>query len=107
VKREGNATIVTYRTPVGSVSYKVVYTEEMKQAGISQTWISEHVIKKPEDYAVMGFIFKNIKIHPAYDSFSQYQKELGKEGLCGVGEHFGVSHAPYFETLFRIHNVLP
>jgi hypothetical protein len=84
VKREGNATTVTYHTPVGSVSYKVVYTEEMKQAGISQTWISEHVIKKPEDYAVMGFIFKNIKIHPAYDSFSQYQKEVGERGLVAA-----------------------
>jgi hypothetical protein len=56
----------------------------MKQAGISQTWISEHVIKKPEDYAVMGFIFKNIKIHPAYDSFSQYQKEVGERGLVAA-----------------------
>jgi hypothetical protein len=81
VKREGDTTTVTYHTPVGSVSCRMVYTEEMKKAGISQTWISEHVIKKPEDYAVVGYIFKNIKVHPAYDSFSQYQREVGDRGL--------------------------
>jgi uroporphyrinogen-III decarboxylase len=81
VKREGDTTTVTYHTPVGSVSCKILYTEEMRQAGISQTWISKHVIKKPEDYAVVGYIFKNIKVHPAYDSFSQCQEEVGDKGL--------------------------
>ncbi|OGP76800.1 MAG: hypothetical protein A2V86_15075 [Deltaproteobacteria bacterium RBG_16_49_23] len=81
VKHEGDATTVTYHTPVGSISCKMLYTEEMRQAGISQTWISEHVVKKPEDYAVVGYIFKNIKIHPAYDSFSQRQREAGDRGL--------------------------
>ena len=61
-----DATIVTYHTPVGSVSYKTHYTEDMKQAGISQTWISEPVIKRPEDYAVVGYIFKNNKVHPGH-----------------------------------------
>ena len=46
IKTEGNSTLVTYRTPVGSVSCKIVYTEEMKQAGVSMPWISEHVIKR-------------------------------------------------------------
>jgi hypothetical protein len=36
VKREGDVTTVTYHTPVGSVSYKMLYTEKMRQAGISQ-----------------------------------------------------------------------
>lgn len=81
VKQEGNTTTVIYHTPVGSVSCKMTYTEEMKRAGISQTWISEHVIKRPEDYKVVGYIFKNIKVHPAYESFSLYQKEVGDKGL--------------------------
>lgn len=81
VKHERDTTTVTYHTPVGSVSCKMLYTEKMRQAGISQTWISEHVIKKPEDYAVVGYIFKNIKVHPAYDSFSQCQRETGDKGL--------------------------
>ena len=81
VKREGDATLVTYHTSAGSVSYKTHYTEDMKHAGISQTWISEHVIKRPEDYAVIGYIFKNIKVHPAYDNFLRHQAEVGDRGL--------------------------
>ena len=81
VKYEGDATLVTYHTPVGSISYKTQYNEDMKQAGISQTWISEHVIKRPEDYAVVGYIFKNIKVHPAYDNFLQHQSAVGDRGL--------------------------
>ena len=37
VKREGDATIVTYHTPVGSVSYKTLYTDEMRRGGVSQS----------------------------------------------------------------------
>lgn len=81
VKCNGDTTTVTYHTPVGSVSCKMLYTEKMRQSGISQTWISEHVIKKPEDYAVVGYIFKNIKVHPAYDTFLQVQTEVGERGL--------------------------
>jgi hypothetical protein len=84
VKKEGPTTEVTYHTPVGSVSFKTLYTEKMKQAGISQTWISEHVIKKPEDYAVVGYIFKNIKISPAYESYSQYEREVGDRGFVAA-----------------------
>ncbi len=82
VKQEGDTTIVTYHTPIGSVSCKMLYTEEMRRAGISQTWISEHVIKKPEDYAVVGYIFKNIKVHSAYEHFLEYQNRVGEKGLA-------------------------
>ena len=61
-RREGDATFVTYHTPVGSVSCKILHTEEMKRAGASITWISEPVIKEAKDYRVVGHIFKKIKI---------------------------------------------
>ena len=48
VKLEGDTTRVIYHTPVGSVSCKIVYTEEMRKAGISIPWISEYVIKESE-----------------------------------------------------------
>ena len=42
-KKEGDATLVTYHTPIGSVSCKYIYTEEMKRAGASLSWITELV----------------------------------------------------------------
>ncbi len=80
VRKEGDATFVTYHTPVGSVSYKTLYTAEMKRAGASITWISEPVIKEPKDYKVVGYIFKNIKIRPDYDNYREFQKRVGDKG---------------------------
>ncbi len=91
VKREGEATLVTYHTPVGSVSCKYIYTEEMKRAGASITWITEHVIKEPKDYKTVGYIFKNIKIHPDYENYLEYQKKVGDKGFAAAFANLSAS----------------
>ncbi|MBM4332293.1 MAG: hypothetical protein FJ117_13935 [Deltaproteobacteria bacterium] len=91
VKKEGEATYVTYHTPVGSVSCKILYTEEMKRAGASLTWISEHVIKEPKDYKVLGYIFKNIKILPAYDNYLEFQRKVGNKGFAAAFANLSAS----------------
>jgi hypothetical protein len=84
VRKEGDTTTVTYHTPVGSASCKILYTEDMKRAGASITWMSEPLIKNPEDYRVAGYIFKNIKIHPDYENFRQYQARVGDKGYAAA-----------------------
>jgi hypothetical protein len=84
VKKEGDTTTVTYHTPVGSVTCKILYTEEMRRAGASITWISEPVIKEPRDYRVVGYIFKHIKIHPDYDNYREYQAKVGEKGYAAA-----------------------
>ena len=54
VREEDGATVVEYHTPVGSVSCKMTLTDEMLDSGASITWLNEHVIKRPEDYRVVG-----------------------------------------------------
>jgi hypothetical protein len=84
VKREGNSTTVTYQTPIGSVSCKILYTEEMKRAGASITWIAEPVIKEPRDYKVVGYIFKNIKVYTDYNNYLEYQSKVGEKGYAAA-----------------------
>ncbi len=84
VKKEGNATFVTYHTPLGSISCKILYTEEMKRAGVSITWISEHVIKDPQDYKIVGYIFKNIKVIPDYENYLEFQRQVGDKGFAAA-----------------------
>jgi len=84
VKKEGDATFVTYHTPVGSVSCKILHTEEMKRAGASITWISEPVIKEAKDYRVVGHIFKKIKIHPDYDNYREFRDKVGDKGYAAA-----------------------
>jgi len=82
VKKEGEATLVTYLTPIGSVSCKLLYTEDMKQGGVSIPWISEHVIKEPNDYKTVGYIFKNMKVHPDYSNYLDFQRNVGDKGIA-------------------------
>ena len=90
VSREGGMTHVEYHTPVGMVSTTTAYTEEMKKAGASITWVEEHAIKKPEDYRVLGYIFENLKLVPDLDDFIRWKDEIGEDGVavtwaCGSG----------------------
>lgn len=91
VKKEGEATVVEYRTPIGSVSCKILYTEEMRRAGASITWIEEHIIKKPEDYKVVGYIFRNLKVTPDYDNYRQYQERVGDRGFAAAFANLSAS----------------
>jgi corrinoid protein of di/trimethylamine methyltransferase len=82
VKRAGGSTRVTYQTPLGEVSTTTIYTEEMKKAGASITWIDEHIIKKPEDYRVVAYIFENLELTPDYHDFVEWQKNVGDDGVA-------------------------
>jgi hypothetical protein len=87
VRLEGDVTHVTYHTPVGSVSCKTVYSEEMKRSGISIPWIAEHVIKGPKDYRPVGYIFNHIKVLPAYDNYLDFHRQVGDKGLAVAFGH--------------------
>ena len=49
------ATRVEYHTPKGVVSTKEVINEEMRNAGVSITWVQEHGIKRLEDYEIWAY----------------------------------------------------
>jgi hypothetical protein len=95
VHEEDGGTVVEYHTPVGSVRCKMTLTEEMLQAGASITWLDEHVIKRPEDYRVVGYIFRNLRVSPDYDNYGAFQQEVGDRGLAvahGLGSASPVQH---------------
>jgi len=95
VRTEEGATVVEYRTPVGTVSCKMTLTDEMLDSGASITWLNEHVIKRPEDYRVVGYIFRNIRLTSDYDNYLEFQREVGDHGLAvahGLGSASPVQH---------------
>lgn len=95
VRTEGDSTLVEYRTPVGSVSCKLTLTDEMRQSGASVAWIDEPVLKRVEDYAVVGYIFRNIRVTPDYDNYRRFQAEVGDRGLAvafGIGSASPMHH---------------
>ena len=82
VKSEGDYTHVEYHTPVGMVNTTTVYTDEMRKAGASLIWIEEHIIKKPEDYQVVGYIFENLELTPDFNDFITWKNEIGEDGVA-------------------------
>jgi hypothetical protein len=79
--RDG-VTRVIYRTPVGSVSCAFRYTEEMRQAGASISWVDEHVLKGPGDYRVLEYIFSHLEVVPTYDSYRAWHDWVGEAGVA-------------------------
>ncbi|MGE5258543.1 MAG: cobalamin-dependent protein [Hyphomicrobiales bacterium] len=76
------ATRVEYHTPKGVVSTKEVINEEMRQAGVSITWVQEHAVKRPADYDIWAYIFENITVTPDYDRYRAWQQRIGDDGVA-------------------------
>jgi uroporphyrinogen-III decarboxylase len=95
VRHDGDSTIVEYHTPLGRVSCTLTYTEEMRRSGASVAWVDEPVIKAVEDYPVVGYIFRNIRVTPDYDNYRAFQAEAGDRGLAvafGLGSASPIHH---------------
>jgi hypothetical protein len=82
ITKQGDSTRIEYVTPKGSVNAELLYTEKMRRSGISEPWIKEHVLKSPNDYPAVGYIFENLRIEPAYDEFLRWSDSVSKHGLA-------------------------
>jgi len=82
VSRRGQETIVEYRTPVGSIRTVSVMTEEMLDAGVSMSWVTEHAIREPRDFEVVGHIFSHLKVEPQFEGYLARRQEVGEQGVA-------------------------
>ena len=84
VRREGDATCVDYHTPLGEVSTKTIFTDDLKRAGSTIPFVKEHIIKRPDDYRIVGYLFENLELTPHYDDFIRWRDEVGEDGYCAA-----------------------
>jgi uroporphyrinogen-III decarboxylase len=82
IARNGNETVIEYRTPMGSIRTSLVFTEEMLDAGVSQPWIAQHAISSPQDFAVVGYIFSRLRVKPRLEYYLALRDEIGERGLA-------------------------
>jgi len=85
VRTEGGLQTIEYHTPRGMVKTKGGHTEEMKKKGASLGWTREHIIKTPEDYEPVRYIFENIRVFPQYEGAIEYEREIGECGVVAAG----------------------
>jgi len=84
VRRGGEQIKVEYVTPIGTVRGSFILSEAMKRSGISIPIITEHVIKGPEDYKVLGYIFEHMRVESAPDDYLQWAESAGEDTLSIV-----------------------
>jgi corrinoid protein of di/trimethylamine methyltransferase len=94
------ATRVEYHTPQGVVSTQEVINEEMRQAGVSITWVQEHAIQRPEDYAIWAYIFENIVVTPDYERYRAWQQRVGEDGVAVMMGTFSASPIHHIQRDF-------
>ena len=82
VSFEGDATRVTYHTPVGSVSCRFSYTAAMKEAGASISWCDEHPWKGPDDYRALEHIFSHLEVVRTHNEYAKWQAWVGEDGAA-------------------------
>jgi len=71
----------TFRTPVGEV--RQLWLRD--SGGYGSDKITEYLIKTPEDYEVVEFIFKDEVYTPAYEYFTREEEILGDDGFIFAG----------------------
>jgi corrinoid protein of di/trimethylamine methyltransferase len=82
VKRHGDQINVEYNTPKGTIEAAFIYSDEMRRSGVTIPWISEHVLKGPEDYTPLRYIFENLEVEPVYPAYSNWATPLGDDGIA-------------------------
>jgi corrinoid protein of di/trimethylamine methyltransferase len=81
VEKHGDEFRVEYHTPIGQVKGSFVFSDEMRRSGISVPWIKDHLLKKPEDYETVGYLFEHMRVEPAYDGYNRWAAGIGDNGL--------------------------
>ena len=93
-RRDGLLTNIEYRTPVGVVTELRRRTPELDRAGLPAL-VVENMIKRPEDYDVVTYLFENIEFYPSYEEFEAYDRDVGDDGLPMVA----IEDVPFHEWI--------
>jgi len=81
------------QTPVGEV-----YQVSQLETAYGSSWIMEHYIKRPEDYRVMEFVYRDALYHDNLAAIRQAQEMLGGDGLVILR----VAKGPIQEILYQM-----
>lgn len=81
-ERHGDEIRVTYRTPAGALSGKLVYTERMRRDGITIMQTTERVVKSLDDYAIVSALFEDVEVEADEARYLAFREEVGDRGVA-------------------------
>lgn len=80
VERRGDAYHVTYELPRGTLSAKLIYTEDMRRSGVTLLHVEEKVIKSLADYDLVADLFEDLEIVPDASRYEAMRAMVGEAG---------------------------
>lgn len=96
-RRAGTLTTTEYVTPVGTITETRKRSVDLDRAGIGGL-VSNHLIKRPEDYGPLMYMFENTEYYPTYEEFEAYDRDIGDDGLPMVR----ILEVPFNDFLFSL-----
>ncbi|MGD9496117.1 MAG: uroporphyrinogen decarboxylase family protein [Armatimonadota bacterium] len=81
VAREGDGYRITYRTPLGTLTTRLRYTDQMRRDGVTLLHVAERAVKSHDDYATVACLFEDIEVEPG-GRYADFQAEVGDEGVA-------------------------
>lgn len=94
--REGTTHVIrdTIRTPVGEVWRCMLVGED--DGDTCEPWIRDYFIKAPEDYRVMEFVWRDLRLSRNYAGYASALRAMGEDGILITGPTgFGRSPLQY------------
>jgi len=80
-EQNGDTVLVTYHTPIGSVSACMEYNEQMQKDGVTYPWVRERLIKNYEDWKIVASVFDHLEVVPNYDQYLNIKNKIGDAGV--------------------------
>ena len=84
----------TIRTPVGEVWQLL----EPDPAYETSNWIHAHFIKRPDDYRVLEFYYRDMVFHDNFQAIREAQRRVGADGIVLVR----IAKSPVQEMLYQM-----
>jgi len=111
VERSGGIYRTAYRTPVGTLTTRLVHTPQMRRDGVTLLHCSERAVKSPADYEVIGFLFEDLQVEPG-GRYADFQQQVGDGGVAVAFANVAASPVhhllkelvPYDEFFFNLHD---
>jgi hypothetical protein len=108
-REEGGKRITEYHTPVGSVRQVMGFSETLDAQGLPGR-VEEFFLKGPKDYEVWEWVIEHTRWVPAYDTYEEYDADIGDEGLPLVSagdvpfHAFAQQLAGYEHAYYQLHD---
>jgi uroporphyrinogen-III decarboxylase len=108
--RWGKEVIIEYRTPIGTLSAKRVWSDEMAADGVQMPQLKEWMIKSVEDYPIMEYVLEHTEFVPDYSLLKELQASFRDEGVVIGGAGFTPIHLimlyyiGYNDCFFQMHD---